>query len=77
MKMYGRVVDSFTSLAIVDSKITLMAPDSTVVDSCSTQTWNRNAIHPEAYFFMTPKVIRRQIYHQGGKSQIRNHLLQS
>ena len=25
MKMYWRVVDSFTSLAIVDSKITLMA----------------------------------------------------
>ena len=56
MKMYGRVVDSFTNLAIVDSKITLMTPDSTVIDSCSTQTWNRNAIHPEAYFFMTPKV---------------------
>ena len=56
MKMYGRVVDSFTNLAIADSKITLMTLDSTVVDTCSTQAWNKNAIHPEAYFFMTPKV---------------------
>lgn len=56
MRMYGRVVDSFTNLAIVDSKITLMTSDSTVVDTCSSQTWNKNAIHPEAYFFMTPKV---------------------
>ena len=56
MRMYGRVVDSFTNLAIVDSKITLMTSDSTVVDTCSTQAWNKNAVHPEAYFFMTPKV---------------------
>ena len=56
MKMYGRVVDSFTNLAIIDSKITLMTLDSTVVDTCSTQAWNKNAIHPESYFFMTPKV---------------------
>ena len=56
MKMYGRVVDSFTNLTIVDSKITLMTSDSTVVDTCSTQAWNKNAVHPESYFFMTPKV---------------------
>ncbi len=56
MRMYGRVVDSFTNLAIIDSKVTLMTPDSMVVDSCSTQTWNKNAVHPEAYFFMTPKI---------------------
>ena len=56
MKMYGRVVDSFTNLTIIDSKITLMTLDSTVVDTCSTQAWNKNAVHPESYFFMTPKV---------------------
>ena len=42
MKMYGRVVDSVTNLAISDSKITLMTLDSTAVDTCSTQAWNKN-----------------------------------
>ena len=30
------------------ARITLMTLDSTVVDTCSTQAWNKNAIHPEA-----------------------------
>lgn len=52
----GRVVDSFTHLCVLDAKITIMTSDSVMVDTCRTVTWNKEAIHPDAYFYLRKKL---------------------
>lgn len=52
----GRVVDSFTHLCVLDAKITIMTSDSVMVDTCRTVTWNEEAIHPDAYFYLQEKL---------------------
>lgn len=54
--IYGRVVDSFTHLCVLDAKITIMTSDSVMVDTCRTATWNKEAIHPDAYFYLRKKL---------------------
>ena len=54
--IYGRVVDSFTHLCVLDAKITIMNSDSVMVDTCRTVTWNKKAIHPDAYFYLRKKL---------------------
>ena len=54
--IYGRVVDSFTHLCVLDAKITIMTSDSVMVDTCRTVTWNKEAIHPDAYFYLRKKL---------------------
>ncbi len=54
--IYGRVVDSFTHLCVLDAKITIMNSDSVMVDTCRTVTWNKEAIHPDAYFYLRKKL---------------------
>lgn len=54
--IFGRVTDSFTNLSVSKAKLTLMRSDSTVIDTCSTYTWNTQAVHPDAYFYMQNKL---------------------
>ncbi len=56
VSIYGRVVDSFTHLCVLDAKITIMTSDSVMVDTCRTVTWNEEAIHPDAYFYLREKL---------------------
>ena len=56
VSIYGRVVDSFTHLCVLDAKITIMNSDSVMVDTCRTVTWNKEAIHPDAYFYLRKKL---------------------
>ena len=56
VSIYGRVVDSFTHLCVLDAKITIMTSDSVMVDTCRTVTWNKEAIHPDAYFYLRKKL---------------------
>lgn len=56
IRIYGRVVDSFTNLAVLSTKITLMSSDSIMIDTCTNYTWNEDAVHPDAYFYMQDKL---------------------
>lgn len=66
----GKVVDSFTGMAIPDAKVSLMAEDSTVLDTCRVMTLEAESGFPESIFAFprvaaTPARYILKVEHEG------------
>ena len=48
--IYGRVCDSFTKVGIPETFITIMLPDSSVVDTVHVESWDANTNKKDAYY---------------------------
>jgi len=51
--LWGHIKDSFTKVGILGTKITLMRPDSTVIDTMTVKYFNRNTRKIDTYYNFT------------------------